>query len=354
MSRDSSPIPTHFVFVPNMTFVYVVMTPSGRIPFLLDFQALQSWVDSAIGAPNAVVKCATLGSAGRHLSREANDRRKKDSPSIRGWKVRDVVMVIVMMYGMFVSFFPPWSRSHFLRWNVGPLWLLVWKELTDRSYNNLVSLFSTGRAALWEKWFTWSPFMTQKVQVTSSYHDEILKGHLVVLLCHGCDMFLIVFFCFGGSAQESWPWCGIPCGLGHCEGLSGGNQQLPCKAAKFASIGQLAQLRCFSKNLWQACCRSGEDGSENSISFKTFFCWRVGFWDVVGSNTKNHRTILKNGPRRLPERGISHGRGGSEIRFDGLLKDGAVGWSRRKPCGWSGPGHVDAGGQWRILCSRIV
>ena len=84
MSRDSSPIPTHFVFVPNMTFVYVVMTPSGRIPFLLDFQALQSWVDSAIGAPNAVVKCATLGSAGRHLSREANDRRKKDSPSIRG------------------------------------------------------------------------------------------------------------------------------------------------------------------------------------------------------------------------------------------------------------------------------
>lgn len=89
--------------------------------------------------------------------------------------------------------------------------------------------------------------MTQKVQVTSSYHDEILKGHLVVLLCHGCDMFLIVFFCFGGSAQESWPWCGIPCGLGHCEGLSGGNQQLPCKAAKFASIGQLAQLRCLRK-----------------------------------------------------------------------------------------------------------
>lgn len=91
--------------------------------------------------------------------------------------------------------------------------------------------------------------MTQKVQVTSSYHDEILKGHLVVLLCHGCDMFLIVFFILGGSAEESWPWCGIPCGLGHCEGLSGGNQQLPCKAAKFASIGQLAQLRCLKKSL---------------------------------------------------------------------------------------------------------
>ena len=96
----------------------------GGFRFFLDFQALQSWVDSAIGAPNAVVKCATLGSAGRHLSREANDRRKKDSPSIRGWKVRDVVTMIVMMYGMFVSFFPHdrgviswdgmWDRCGFL------------------------------------------------------------------------------------------------------------------------------------------------------------------------------------------------------------------------------------------------
>ena len=89
--------------------------------------------------------------------------------------------------------------------------------------------------------------MTQKVQVTSSYHDEILKGHLVVLLCYG--FFHVSYGVFSVKrgalfTEESWPWCGIPCGLGHCEGLSGGNQQLPCKATLVVcqQEGQLAQL----------------------------------------------------------------------------------------------------------------
>ena len=125
--------------------------------------------------------------------------------------------------------------------------------------------------------------------------------------------FLMVCFLSGSSAEESWPWCGIPCGLGHCEGLSGGNQQLPCKAAQSRlpagrSVGTAGWCFKTKKSVDQACCRSREDGSENSISFKTCFCWSVGFWDVVGSNTKNHRTLPKNWPRRLPERGISHGR----------------------------------------------
>ena len=56
--------------------------------------------------------------------------------------------------------------------------------------------------------------MTQKVQVTSSYHDEILKGHLVVLLCHG--FFHVSYgdfpfreLCRGVLAMvwhSLWPW----------------------------------------------------------------------------------------------------------------------------------------------------
>lgn len=103
-----------------------------------------------------------------------------------------------------------WSWSHFLRWNVGPLWLLVWKELADRSYNNLVSLFSTGRAALWEKWFTGSPFTTQKVQVTSRNSERSSCSLAMSWLWHVfyCD-FHFWGLCTGVLAMvwhSLWPW----------------------------------------------------------------------------------------------------------------------------------------------------
>ena len=93
------------------------------------------------------------------------------------------------------------------------------------------------------------------------------------------------FFFWG---EESWPWCGIPCGLGHCEGLSGGNQQLPRKAAKFASrlVSWHSCRSASSFEMLKIFDRLAADPEKMGLLLDFISSLKGWFLDVFGSNTK--------------------------------------------------------------------
>ena len=187
---NSSQIPTHFFAEHDVC--YVVMTPFSGGCFL--WISRPSRVDSAIGAPNAVVKCATLGWAGRGSAAKPMIAPKKKNAQASGvgkWQMWWWSMGCFC----FLHFFQ-WSWSQFLRWNVGTLRLLVWKKSGWQELQQLgISIFNrTGRSS--GKTVHLEPLHDSE---SSSYHDDILKGRLVVLLCHGCDMCFIAILIFWGE-----------------------------------------------------------------------------------------------------------------------------------------------------------
>ncbi len=160
--------------------------------FPLDFQALQSW--QCHWCPQCSGEVRHVGLSRPRISREANDRpKKKERPSVRGWKVADVVMV----YGMFLflTFFPMVMESVFEmecgNAEASCLKKAGWQELQQLG----ISIFNrTGRSS--GKTVHLEPLHDSE---SSSYHDGILKGRLVVLLCHGCDMCFIAILIFWGE-----------------------------------------------------------------------------------------------------------------------------------------------------------